>query len=270
MYISALGRKSDQLKANYRRRRTTDALASPDAVRVVISQLREHLPEMIPAGEKSTVSMLNAVRHIERRTATDTNLGRPSRWDQKDLKRVAGQLKSILHRETKGRVSLNSFVGLYLRALNFPKDVSAALTRGDINLFEASQLARLTKERLYVSAQEARAYRDEILRAHLLAQGSQRALQSRINERLGARRTQGTSASPIRAASTELVDELLELDPYDSKHLFWEELRRIAFALREVTPEDVNDKTLKELLSVVDRLSGILARLKKRHRRLKK
>jgi hypothetical protein len=233
----------------------------------VLNQLRERLPEIVPAGEKLAIRMLNAVRHVERRPATDTNRGRPSRWNRKDLLRVAGQLKSILHRETKGRVSLNSFIGLYLRMLNFPSDVIKALIEGDINLFEASQLARLTEERLNISAPEAREYRREILRSHLLAQGSQASLQTRINEQLGARKTQTTSVGALRPVGTQLVDELLELDPYDTKHLFWEELRRIAFALREVTPENVDDKTLKELLSVSDRLSGILARVRKRHRK---
>jgi hypothetical protein len=269
VYLS-IRKEFDRLKANRRRQRMPDPLASPDAVRAVLGQLRERLPKIVPPGEKQTIRMLNAVRHVERRPATDTNRGRPSRWDRKDLIRVAGQLKSILHRETKGRVSLNSFIGLYLRALNYPKEVSTALKNGDINLFEASQLARLTERRLNVSPQEARAYRTELLRAHLLAQGSQRALQSRINERLRPIRTQAVSVKRIRHSDTELVDELLELDPYDSKHLFWEELRRIALALREVTPEAVDDKTLKELLSVIDRLSGILARLKKRHQKLKR
>lgn len=263
-------RKFNRLKANSRRQRTPDPLASPNAVRAVLGQLRERLPEVVPTGERMAIRMLNAVRHIERRPATATNRGRPSRWSRKDLLRVAGQLKSILHRETKGRVSLNSFVGLYLRTLNFPKDVSLALANGDVNLFEASQLARLTEERLGVSAQEARAYRTGVLRAHLLAQGSQGALQSRINERLGLRGSRAESEGRARLAGTELVDELLELDPYDSKHLFWEELRRIAFALHEVKPEDVDNKTLKELLSLSDRLSGILARLKKRRQKPRK
>jgi hypothetical protein len=258
------------LRANSRRSRTHDPLASPDAVRAVLDQLRARLPDIVPAGEKPTIRMLNAVRHVERRPATDTKRGRPPRWDRKDLLRVAGQLKSILHRETKGRVSLNSFVGLYVRALNFPKDVSTALAKGDINLFEASQLARLTDERLGVSPQEARAYRTEVLRAHLLARGSQWALQSRVNELLGAGREREIAAGPSRPAGAELVDELIELDPYDSKHLFWEELRRIALALHEVRPEDVDDKTLKELLSVSDRLSGVLARIQKRSRKLRK
>jgi hypothetical protein len=66
-----------------------------------------------------------------------------------------------------------------------------------------------------------------------------------------------------------LADELLELNPYDTWHLFREELRRIAFALREVTPEDVDDKTLDELLSVSDRLSDILVRIQQRRRKPK-
>src|SRR5205823_10129981 len=106
------------------------------------------LPEIVPAGEKQTVRLLNAVRNVERRPATDTNRGRPSRWGRKELLRVAVQLRSILNRETKGRVSLNSFIGLYVRVLDFPKDVARALAAGDVNLFEAAQLARLTEERL--------------------------------------------------------------------------------------------------------------------------
>ncbi len=212
--------------------------------------------------------MLNAVRHVERRPATDTNRGRPSRWDRKDLLRIASQLRSILNRETKGRVSLNSFVGLYLRVLSFPNDVTKALTDGDINLFEAAQLARLTEDRLGVSAQEAREYRRELLRSHLLARGSQASLQSRVNERLGAIKTQAITENSLRPASSALVEELLELNPYDTKHLFWEELRRIGLALREVTPEEIDDKILNELLSVSDRLSGVLMRIQK-HRRLR-
>jgi hypothetical protein len=258
------------LQPNRRRQRTTDPLANPDAVRLVLGQLRERLPDVVPTGEKLMIRMLNAMRHLERRPASDTSRGRPSRWNRKDLLRVAAQLRSILHRETRGRVSLNSFIGLYLRVLNFPKDVTTALVKGDVNLFEAAQLARLTEERLNLSPPEAREYRREVLRSHLLAQGSQGALRSRIDEQVGVRKTQPKFSDADRPKGAELVDDLLELDPYDTRHLFWEELRRIAFALREVTPDDVDDKTLEELLSVSDRLSGILARMQKRRQKLKK
>jgi hypothetical protein len=264
VYILLSEKVSYQLQAHHRRQRIADPLARPDAVRSVLGHLRECLPELVPAGEKQAVRMLNAVRHVERRPATDTNRGRPSRWDRKDLLRVASRLRSILHRETKGRVSLNSFVGLYLRVLSFPSDVTKALTDGDINLFEAAQLARLTEDRLGVSAQEAREYRRELLRSHLLVRGSQTSLQSRVNERLGTIKTQAITENSPRPTGSALVDELLELNPYDTKHLFWEELRRIGLALREVTPEDVDDKILNELMSVSDRLSGVLTRIQKR------
>jgi hypothetical protein len=213
--------------------------------------------------------LLNAVRNIERRPATDTKRGRPSRWGRKDLLRVASQLRSILNRETKGRVSLNSFVGLYIRILDFPKDVTNHLVAGDLTLFEAAQLARLTGERLAITSAESRQRRNEILRTHILAQGSQASLQARINEQLGSK---GGSISPailIKASGTELVDDLLELNPYDTRHLFWEVLRRIAFALREISPEDIDGKTLDEFLSASDRLSSILDRIQKRSRQRK-
>jgi hypothetical protein len=62
----------------------------------------------------------------------------------------------------------------------------------------------------------------------------------------------------------DVVDELIEIDPYDKRHLFWEELRRIALALRQVTPEDVDDKILDDFLSASDQLSNVLARVEKR------
>jgi len=257
------------LRASRRRQRTPDPLAHPDAVRAVLERLRERLPEIVPAGEKQIIRLLNAVRNIERRPATDTKRGRPPRWGRKELLRVAGQLRSILNRETKGRVSLNSFVGLYIRVLGFPKDVISHLIAGDVTLFEAAQLARLTGPRLAMSAAEARQRRSEILRAHILAQGSQASLQARINEQLGSKGGSISQTSPIRASGIELVDELLELDPYDTRHLFWEELRRIAFALREISPEDVDGKTLKEFLAASDRLTGILDRMQRRSRRRK-
>lgn len=61
---------------------------------------------------------------------------------------AASQLRGILERETSGRVSVNSFIGQYVPLLNFPSDVVNALSRGEINLHEAAQLARLTPERL--------------------------------------------------------------------------------------------------------------------------
>ncbi|HEY0322024.1 MAG TPA: hypothetical protein VGC66_13780 [Pyrinomonadaceae bacterium] len=252
------------MRASRRRERKIDPLAHPNAIRGILSQLRERLPDLVPSSEKHLLKMLNSVRNIQRRPATDTRRGRPSRWKRKDLLQVAGQLRTILNRESKGRVSLNSFIGLYVRALHFPKDVIKALVEGEITLFEAGQLARLDEDRLRISPAEARTLRGELLQAHQMSQGSQTRLQARVNDQLGLKGESAPSTISGKGLSTELVDELLELDPYDTRHLFWEELRRIAFTLREITPEDVDEKTLTEFLVVTDKLSGILARIQKR------
>jgi len=257
------------VRAKRRRQRKPDPLAHPDAIRKVLSQLHGRLSEIVPSGERQLIRLLNAVRNIERRPATDTNRGRPSRWKRKDLLRVAGLLRSILDRETKGRVSPNSFIGLYIRVLDFPKDVIAHLVAADVTLFEAAQLARLTGERLNVSAAEARRLRSEILSAHILAHGSQAGLQARVNEQLGLKGGPASQNLPVQASGIELVDDLLELDPYDTRHLFWEELRRIVFTLRSISPEDIDGKTLDEFLATSDRLTGILDRIQKRSQRRK-
>jgi hypothetical protein len=154
-------------------------LASPEAVRHVCQQLHDRLPNLIPKSEKELIRVLYSVRHVERRPATDTRRGRPSRWKREDLLRAAGEMRSILQRETSGHISLSSFIGQYLQLLDIPADVADALSTGGINLQEAAQIARLTAERLDCSTQAARARRREILQAHLAMQGSQTRLRAR-------------------------------------------------------------------------------------------
>ena len=64
-------------------------------------------------------------------------------------------LRSILGRETS--ISVGSFVGQYLPVLDLPQDVVDSLESGQINLFEAHQLALLTARRLTRLEREAHA-----------------------------------------------------------------------------------------------------------------
>src|SRR3954471_17439278 len=187
------------MRATRRRHRTSDPLASPEAVRFIYNQLRERLSESIPASEKQLSRFLYAVRHVERRPATDTKRGRPSRWRREDLVSAASHLRAVLGRETSGRVSLNSFIGQYLLILDFPADVQDALSDGQVNLQEATQLARLTPERLGCQPAEARRTRNEILQAHLAVQGSQTRLRDRVREMLGESRE--PAAAAVEAAA---------------------------------------------------------------------
>jgi hypothetical protein len=254
------------MRANRRRRRKPDPLAHPETIRSVFVSLRSLLPDVIPQSEKHLIKMLYSVRNVERHPSTDTQRGRPSRWKRTDLIRVANHLRYLLDRETQGRVSLNSFTSLYIRILNFPSDVIEALVAGNVNLFEATQLSRLTAERLKLTQDKARDLRGEIIRSHVMAQGSEASLRARVIDQLSEKTAQ-TSNKESGNLGMDVVDELVEIDPYDTRHLFWEELRRIALALRYITPEDVDDKILDDFLSASDQLSNVLARVEKRRQR---
>ena len=253
------------MRATRRRARTPDPLASPDGVRSVLTLLRERLPEIIPHSEKQLVLLLFAVRHIERRPATDTRRGRPSRWRREDLFKVAGELRSALQRETSGRVSLSSFTGQYLPILNFPPDVVEALSAGHINRQEAAQPARLTAERLDTAPHSASKLRREIVQSHAAMRGSQNALRARVRELLG----EAISVSSMEmTAVVQKVDELLEIDPADKRHFFYEEMKRLFYAMRQIEPEDVDDAGLQAFMRASDELSNVLYgfELKRRQR----
>ena len=251
------------MRATRRRLRTFDKLASPEAVRAICNQLRERMPTLIPREEKELLRLLYAVRHVDRHPATDTRRGRPSRWRRDDLLTVAGELRAILHRETSGRLSLSSFIGQYLPVLHFPADVLEPLSSGNINLQEAASLTRLTAERLGGSPQAARARRREILLAHLSVHGSQTRLRLRVKEALG----ESTEPDIFSTGMVEVVarvDEMLEIDPSDTRHMFWEEMKRFFFAMREFQPDDIEEDTMDEFLQAMDHVSNILYRIEKR------
>lgn len=253
------------MRATRRRHREVDPLASPAAVRSVCRLLRERMPDTIPSSEKYLVRFLNALRHVERRPASNTKRGRPGRWPREKLNEAASLLRVILERETSGRISLSSFVGQYLPILQFPSDVADALSDGHVNLQEAAQLARLTPERLSCTGREARALREELLRQHLAVQGSQPRLRARVKEILGECPESAPSPEGM-AAVVSKVDELLEVDPTDTRHLFWEEMKRLFYAMREVEPEDLDEQTMDDFLRAIDEVSNVLHRIEKRRK----
>jgi hypothetical protein len=220
------------------------------------------MPDVIPSAEKELTRFLYAVRHAERRPATDTTRGRPSRWPREKLVEAAGHLRAILQRETRGRVSVNSFIGQYLPLLQFPSDVTDALVSGRLNLQEASQLARLTPRRLGCSPRAARDRRAELLLSHLAVQGSQTRLRARVRELLGE--SSGPDISAGLGSVVSVVDELLDVDPSDSRHMFWEEMKRLFFAMREIEPEDLDEETMDDFLQAMDHVSNVLHRIEKR------
>jgi hypothetical protein len=219
------------------------------------------LPDLIPQKEKELVRLLRAARHAQRYSATDTKRGRPGKWKREDLLRVTARLGDILDRETSSQISFASFVDHYLRLPDFPSDVIEVLDRGEINLFEAEQLARVTAGRLGVTAGQAKRTRIELLSSHLQTKASGERLRQRVNELLRASSAEaGETSSEL---NTELED-LEDFDPHDSTHLFWEQIKQLGFAFREIKREDVTDEEIVELLKASEPILAILNRIQRR------
>jgi len=230
------------------------------AVRSIIERLHSALPEIIPHQDKELMRLLRAARHAQRYPATDTKRGRPGKWKREDLLRVVTRLGDILERETSSHISVASFVDHYLRLLAFPADVTQALASGEINLFEAEQLARITAERLQGAPSEARRTRADLLSTHLHTKASGTQLRRRVDELL----KQPDAATQADVSQVEECEDLEDFDPYDPTHLFWEQIKQLGFAFREIRREDVLDEEIEELLKASEPIMSVLSRIQRR------
>lgn len=175
-------------------------------------------------------------------------------------------MEDILDRETSSHISFASFVDHYLRLPDFPSDVIEVLESGEINLFEAEQLTRITTGRLGVSPSRAKRTRSKLLSSHLQTKASGERLRQRINELLRA--SLAEVGEPGSGLDTE-SDDLEDFDPYDSTHLFWEQLKQLGFAFREIRREDVSDGEIEELLKASEPILAILSRIQRRREQTK-
>ena len=251
------------MRASRRRTRRADPLASPEAVRDVLDKLRGQCPDALPKSETQLVRMLESVRHYGRSPAVSGKRGRPRRWPRDEVALVAKKLKALLGRETGGRVSQSSFVSLYLPLLRYPADVTAALNQGEINIREAAYIARLTPERLKCSTREARQARGEMVKAHLLTNGSQSSLRLRVKAILGEILEESANSGE---AGRLKADALLRENPHDPRHLFYEEIQRLTDAMNQIEVSELKGEELGAVLRQIDKLFNMLRRIKQQGR----
>ena len=84
-------------------------------------------------------------------------------------------------------------------------------------------------------------------------------MRQRVNELL--------RASTNEAGVTENADlelDLEDFDPYDPTHLFWDQIKQLGFALRNIRREDVMDEEVDELLRTSEPVLTILAKIQRR------
>ena len=77
-----------------------------------------------------------------------------------------------------------------------------------------------------------------------------------------------TTNKSISVSYTSMVmgKQMLEIDPSDKRHLFYEEMKRFFYAMREIEPEDVDDESLDEFMAAADQLSNAIFRIELRRR----
>jgi hypothetical protein len=238
-----------------RRRRQPDFLANSAAIRGVLSELKERCPSLSGLPDRKLRKLLSSVRHLETYPATDTKRGRPTIFGRELLDEVRSHLKAILSRETRDRISIQTFIGHYLPILDWPEDVVRALERGVLTRLEAAQVARLTSYRLGVKRREAAKIRGGIIGNHVRADGSQTALREKVREALGELTL---VSSEKMTEAVQQIDDLLRIDPEDRRHLFYEQMKDFFFALREIRPEEIDDATIDLMTRRADELMEVV------------
>ena len=242
------------MRTSKRRRRTPDPLASASAVRGVLAELRRRAPHL-PDDEKELVSLLRAAIYRERRPQAVGPRGRRSRWSERLTLVALSVLREILATGDYGRKDARSFVEHYLGVLHFPADVREVFERGDVNLFEAEQLCRLTKTSLRATPARAAGRRARVLAAHLASREAGSKLRDRVDALL----------RPSSGARSELIDDasLLAVDA-DPGHVFFELLSSIGQALGDISDDDLSSEDREHILEHGDQILLALKRVNRR------
>ncbi len=123
--------------------RASDPLSKPSRLKALLAEVSEDLK----VEKDGVVSLLHAASSFER------NGRRSSRYPEALLQATVVKVRDILERESGSRVSLRTFVDNYLRVLSCPEDLQSMLENGEVTLFEALQLKRLSA--LSLSKEEA-------------------------------------------------------------------------------------------------------------------
>lgn len=243
------------MKNTLRRQRQFDPLATPGGVREILAKLRALSPTIFPENEEAMCSLLNAARYVEKKSLANSTRGRPNLWPPEVLSEAIALLRELLARETHGRVSTQTFIGQHLRLLSFPPEIANALEFGQINKQEAAALARLTADRLQLTEEKAQELRVGMLKTHAEIQGSQNQLRNKVKEVLGE---VSIFSRETLALGVQKSDTLLEFDRLDVKHIFFETMRDLFYAIRTLNPEDLTDEDISAFMNSADSLSNTL------------
>jgi hypothetical protein len=57
---------------------------------------------------------------------------------------------------------------------------------------------------------------------------------------------------------------MLEVAHSDARHMFWEEMKRLFYAMKEIEPEALDEEIMNDFLGVMNGVSNVLLRVERR------
>lgn len=197
-----------------------DSLSRPSRIEAILAEVAEGLE----VERDQVVSLLQAASTFERRGSSS------SRYSEELLKAAVARMSILLEREGRGRVSLRTFVDNYLRVLSCPEDIKEMLESGEVTLFEALQLKRLS----------------------LLPEARRRALIEECRQK-------GWIAHRLRAEIDALLKPAQTL-PQDFPEFVSEHCRQLLSLLASTDCSRLTEQEREELLAAID---GVILKLQR-------
>lgn len=223
--------------------------------------------EIYPTGvaDEELKKLLYAVQYYERFPTKESKSGRRKKFDDAFLHNASLKIKAVLQSASNGRISLMRFVSTYLPVFDYPSDLRAALDNHKINLEEARILNRINRENLGQSVKRKPSeIRKEMIKSHLKRGGTQAELKNRVAERLNiVPKKQAENVGVNIALIDAAVDELLELNEFDTEHLLWEEIKSLVYLMRDVDSSAIDEDSTTQILDDLDAVKLKLLKFRK-------
>jgi hypothetical protein len=261
-----------------RRRRLGDPFASPKKIERLLDQLINALGSQLSSyidldtvrgkNYEPVVQLLQAASNFVRsQSGAKTYLGKPSRFPRELLSHVIEAMSRILNRESQGRISFRTFTDNNLRVLGCPDDIKHLLEDGEITLFEALQLKRLSSESLSVSQAQARAVRGEFLARCRRERWIAHRLRREIDMKLGKRMLGVENLAAAGSASEpndNLAADLNYLSPLREDSLVSQQLALMMDLLQAVDTDNIEKADLDKLLYSIDEVLLQIQRIRRK------
>ncbi len=272
--------------SNYKaqpRSRRLDRFASPQKIIQLLEKLLNKIkPELINYVSLDNIEKNNyeMLVHILQRGANYLRSGSKSKSNSKSdklpnslLLAIVNTMSEILAKESHSRISFRTFTDNYLRILSCPNDIKEWLEVGEITLFEALQLKRLSAENLAVSLDQASMVRTNLFLECRKEKWIIQRLRYEVDIKLGKT---GSIENPIEnpiKTSASIVEEnpSLSIDrevSINTNSFFSEQLYSMIEIINSINFEELEKSEQEVLLNSIDNVVLQLQKIIKKRQKI--